>query len=96
MSSLLEHGFSRTAAVEKVVAPIASHLCLLVLLCDSAEEPDRFSQLETAAQAVARATENMAAVASRYVPSEVMTIQEGHIPGCASFHLQSFSVVISS
>ena len=75
MSSLLEHGFCRTAAVEKVVAPIASHLCLLVLLCDSAEEPDQFSQLEAAAQAVGRATENMAAVASRSVPSEAPTLQ---------------------
>lgn len=50
-----------------MVAPIASHLCHLVLLCDSAEEPEQFSQLEGAAQAVAKATENLAAAASRYV-----------------------------
>ncbi|XP_044070549.1 uncharacterized protein LOC122884554 isoform X2 [Siniperca chuatsi] len=67
MSSLLDHGLIRTAVVERVVAPIASHLCHLVLLCDSAEEPEQFSQLEGAAQAVAKATENMAAVASRQI-----------------------------
>lgn len=50
-----------------MVAPIASHLCHLVLLCDSTDEPEHLSQLEGAAQAVAAATENMAAVASRYV-----------------------------
>lgn len=52
-----------------MVAPIASHLCHLVLLCDSTEEPEQFSHLEEAAQTVAKATENMAAVASRYVQS---------------------------
>lgn len=67
MSSLFDHGLSRTVAVEQVVAPIAIHICRLVLLCDSAEEPEQFSQLEGAAQTVAKATENMAAVASRYV-----------------------------
>ncbi|CAB1453627.1 unnamed protein product [Pleuronectes platessa] len=67
MSSLLDHGLIRTTAVEQVVAPIASHLCHLVLLCDSAEEPEQFSHLEEAAQDVAKATENMAAVASRRV-----------------------------
>lgn len=51
--------------MEQVVAPIASHLCHMVLLCDTAEEPEQFSQLEAAAQAVAKATANMAAVASR-------------------------------
>lgn len=65
MSSLLEHGFIRTAAVEKVVAPIACHLCHLVLLCDNAEEPELFGSLEVEAQVVAKATENMAAVVSR-------------------------------
>uniref|UniRef100_A0A3B3XS99 Uncharacterized protein n=1 Tax=Poecilia mexicana TaxID=48701 RepID=A0A3B3XS99_9TELE len=34
MSSLLEHSFVRTLALERVVAPIATHLCYLVLLCD--------------------------------------------------------------
>lgn len=53
--------------MEQVVAPIASHLCHLVLLCDSIEEPEQFGHLEEAAQAVAKATENMAAVTSRYV-----------------------------
>ncbi|XP_040906332.1 uncharacterized protein LOC121189919 [Toxotes jaculatrix] len=67
MSSFLDHRLIRTAAVERVVAPIASHLCHLVLLCDSAEEPEQLSHLEEAAQAVAKATENMAAVASRQI-----------------------------
>ncbi|KAE8280495.1 hypothetical protein D5F01_LYC21057 [Larimichthys crocea] len=34
-------------------------------MCDNVEEPEQFSQLERAAQAVAKATENMATVASR-------------------------------
>lgn len=67
MSSLLDHALIRTVAVEQVVAPIASHLCHLVLLCDSEGEPDQFSGLEGAALAVAKATESMAAVAFRYV-----------------------------
>lgn len=67
MSSLLDHGLIRTAAAERVVAPIACHLCNLVLLCDSEEDPEQFSQLEGAAHAVAKATKNMAAVASRCV-----------------------------
>lgn len=66
MSSLLDHGLIRTAAVEQVVAPMASHLCHLVLLCDGEMNPEQVSQLERAAGAVARATENVAAVASRY------------------------------
>lgn len=66
MSSLLHRGSIRTAAVERVIAPIATHLCHLVLLCDGEEEPEQFSQLEGAAQAVAEATEALAAAASRY------------------------------
>lgn len=66
MSSLLHRESMRTAAVERVVAPIATHLCHLVLLCDGEEEPEQIGQLEEAAQAVAKATEALAAVASRY------------------------------
>lgn len=69
MSSLLDHGLIKTTAVEQVVAPIAGHLCHLVLLCENAEDPEQFAQLEGAAQAVAKATNSMAAVASRYVYS---------------------------
>lgn len=65
MSSPLDHGLIRTVAVERVVAPIASHIYYLVLLCDSEEDPERFSQLEGAAVTVAEATENLAAAASR-------------------------------
>jgi len=96
MSSLLDHGFIRTAAVERVVAPIASHLCHLVLLCDSAEEPEQFSQLEGVAQAVAKATENMAAVASRYVPSENTEVQRGNIPTCLIYYLLTFVVILTN
>ncbi|MED6287431.1 hypothetical protein CHARACLAT_016318 [Characodon lateralis] len=67
MSSLLEHSFVRTVALDRVVAPIATHLCHLVLLCDKMDEPQQFSQLEAAAQGVAKATENMAAVVSRLI-----------------------------
>lgn len=76
MSSLLDHGLIRTAAVEQVLAPIANHLCHLVLLCDSADEPEQFSHLEEAAQAVAKATENMAVVASRYVQCGIYWCKE--------------------
>uniref|UniRef100_A0AAV2JKZ9 Uncharacterized protein n=1 Tax=Knipowitschia caucasica TaxID=637954 RepID=A0AAV2JKZ9_KNICA len=65
MSTLLDHGCIRTTAVEQVVAPMASHLCHLVLLCDGAEEPEQFLQLEGSAEAVARATRNLASVAYR-------------------------------
>lgn len=57
----------KTAAAERVVAPTAAHLCHLVLLCERAKDPEQFTQLEGVAQAVAKATKNMAAVASRYV-----------------------------
>ncbi|XP_024153163.1 uncharacterized protein LOC112161886 isoform X2 [Oryzias melastigma] len=67
MSSCLDQSFVKTAAVEKVLAPISSHLCLLVLLSDSEQEPEQFTRLEAAAHAVAKATENMAAVASRQI-----------------------------
>ncbi|KAK0149839.1 Catenin alpha-2 [Merluccius polli] len=65
MASVLDHGLMKTAALEQVVAPIAGHLCLLVLWCETAQDPERFSLLEGAAQAVARATDNLASVASR-------------------------------
>uniref|UniRef100_A0A3B3IJ83 Catenin (cadherin-associated protein), alpha-like 1 n=1 Tax=Oryzias latipes TaxID=8090 RepID=A0A3B3IJ83_ORYLA len=75
MPSCLDQSFIKTAAVEKVVAPISSHLCLLVLLCDSEHEPEQFTRLEAAAHAVARATENMAAVASRYTDDDVLHME---------------------
>lgn len=49
-----------------MVAPIAAHLCRLVLLCDGEGEPEQLGQLEEAARAVAKATEALAAAASRY------------------------------
>lgn len=71
MASLLDHGLIRTRAVERVVAPIASHICHLVLVCDSDEDPARFSHLEEAAQTVAKATDELAAAAARYVEPRV-------------------------
>lgn len=47
------------------MAPMATHLCHLVLLCDSEGEAGQFSQLEGAAQGVAKATEDLAAAACR-------------------------------
>ncbi|XP_061645839.1 catenin alpha isoform X4 [Phyllopteryx taeniolatus] len=67
MSSLLDRGLMRTAVAEQVVAPFACHLCHLVLLCDSEEDPEHFDKLEETARSVAKATSNMAAVASRQV-----------------------------
>lgn len=70
MASFLDQAsLIKTAAIEKVVAPIAVHLVHLVLLCERAEGlegPEQFTQLEGEAQAVARATMNMAAVAYRW------------------------------
>lgn len=65
MASLLDHGLIKTAAIERVVAPIAARLCHLVLLCESAEGTVQFARLEGAAQAVAKATKNMATMGSR-------------------------------
>lgn len=67
MSSLLDGGLVRTLAVERVVAPIAGHMCHLMLLCDGDDDPERFGQLEEAALAVARATDALAAAAAREV-----------------------------
>uniref|UniRef100_A0A8C2X850 Uncharacterized protein n=1 Tax=Cyclopterus lumpus TaxID=8103 RepID=A0A8C2X850_CYCLU len=95
MSSLFDHGLIRTAAVEQVVAPIASHLCHLVLLCDSAEEAEQLSRLEDAAQAVARATGNMAAAASSVVAAADQVLESLSELGSASdikSLLQSFRV----
>ena len=65
MVSLLEDGLIKTTSIEQVVAPIATHLCHLILLCESGQEPERFARLEAAAQAVAKAARHMATVASR-------------------------------
>ncbi|XP_017164587.1 uncharacterized protein LOC103477053 isoform X2 [Poecilia reticulata] len=76
MSSLLEHSFVRTAALERVVAPIATHLCYLVLLCDNMDdESELFSRLEAAALGVAKATDNMAAVVSSNTEDEVLHME---------------------
>ena len=73
--SLAQPGVVRTAAMERVLAPLASQLCRLVLLYEreektgeeerTGEEDELFTLLEAAAQAVATATRNMAVEASR-------------------------------
>ena len=73
--SLAQPGVVCTAAMERVLAPLASQLCRLVLLYErgeektgeekTGEEDELFALLEGAAQAVATATRNMAAEASR-------------------------------
>lgn len=67
MTSIMEDGLIKTSSIEQVVAPLSSHLCHLILLCGSETELDEFTQLEAAAKAVAKASKNMAAVATRSV-----------------------------
>lgn len=57
--------------MQRVVAPMATHLCHLVLLCDGEGAPGASGQLEGAARAVAAATEGLAAAASRYGPASL-------------------------
>ncbi|ROI46697.1 Catenin alpha-2 [Anabarilius grahami] len=67
MTSILEDGLIKTSSIEQVVAPLSTHLCHLILLCGSETELDEFIRLEAAAKAVAKASKNMAAVATRLV-----------------------------
>ncbi len=67
MTSILEDGLIKTGSIEQVVAPLSTHLCHLILLCGSETELDEFTRLEAAAKAVAKASKNMAAVATRSV-----------------------------
>ncbi|RXN09449.1 Catenin alpha-2 [Labeo rohita] len=67
MTSILEDGLIKTGSIEQVVAPLSTHLCHLILLCGSETELDEFTRLEAAAKAVAKASKNMAAVATRLV-----------------------------
>ncbi|KAJ8359822.1 hypothetical protein SKAU_G00163470 [Synaphobranchus kaupii] len=68
MASFLEHGLPdlvKTKSIERVVAPIVTHLCHLVLICESGEVAEQFATLEGAAEGVAKASKNMAARASK-------------------------------
>ncbi|XP_064173836.1 uncharacterized protein LOC135245016 [Anguilla rostrata] len=68
MVSFLEHGLPdlvKTKSIERVVAPVVTHLCHLVLICESGEVSDQFATLEGAAEGVAKASKNMAALASK-------------------------------
>ncbi|XP_077073545.1 uncharacterized protein LOC143724416 [Siphateles boraxobius] len=67
MTSVLEDGLIKTSSIEQVAAPLSTHLCHLILLCGSETELLEFVPLETAAKAVAKASKNMAAVATRLV-----------------------------
>ncbi|KAL6487643.1 hypothetical protein MHYP_G00042690 [Metynnis hypsauchen] len=58
-------GLIKTISIEHVVAPISTHLCYLKLLSESEGDLEKFTQLEAAARTVAKASKNMAAVASR-------------------------------
>uniref|UniRef100_W5L2B7 Uncharacterized LOC111196032 n=1 Tax=Astyanax mexicanus TaxID=7994 RepID=W5L2B7_ASTMX len=68
LSSVMEStvdGLIKTSSIEQLMAPFAAQLCYLKLLSESEDEPEQFTQLEAAAHAVAKASKNMAAVASR-------------------------------
>ncbi|KAG1969350.1 catenin alpha-2 [Pimephales promelas] len=67
MTSVVEDGLIKTSSIERVAAPLSAHLCHLILLCGSETELLQFVPLEAAAQAVAKAAKNMAAVALRLV-----------------------------
>jgi len=67
MTSVVEDGLIKTSSIERVAAPLSAHLCHLILLCGSETELLQFGPLEAAAQAVAKAAKNMAAVALRSV-----------------------------
>lgn len=67
MASQVEDSLIKTSLIEQVVAPIAAHICYLMLLSETDDETEQFIQLEASARAVAKASKNMADVASRLV-----------------------------
>lgn len=67
MTSVLEDGLIKTSSIEQVAAPLSTHLCHLTLLCGSETELHELVPLEATAKAVAKASKNMAAVATRSV-----------------------------
>lgn len=67
MASQVEDSLIKTSLIEQVVAPIAAYICYLTLLSETDDETEQFIQLEASACAVAKASRNMADVASRLV-----------------------------
>ncbi|MFT7806071.1 uncharacterized protein LOC111849574 isoform X1 [Arapaima gigas] len=68
MVSVLGHAMSdliKMTSIERVVTPIATHLCHLILIFENEEVTDQVAGLERAAENVAEAIRSMAAVASR-------------------------------
>uniref|UniRef100_A0A8C9SUV5 Vinculin n=1 Tax=Scleropages formosus TaxID=113540 RepID=A0A8C9SUV5_SCLFO len=68
MASVFEHtvhDLIKTTSIERVVAPIATRLCHLILMCENGEAIEHADGLERAAEDVEEATRRMADVASR-------------------------------
>ncbi|KAF5900363.1 integrin alpha-9, partial [Clarias magur] len=65
MASLIDDSLIKTSLIKQVVAPIAAHICYLALLSETNGETVQFIQLEASARAVAKASRNMADVATR-------------------------------
>ncbi|KAI5108598.1 hypothetical protein C0J45_2192, partial [Silurus meridionalis] len=80
MASPVDDSLIKTIAIEKVIAPIATHICYLTLLSETNHETRQLLQLETSARAVAKASKNMADVASRVMAEsddDIMRLEMG-------------------
>ncbi|XP_047668036.1 catenin alpha-1 [Tachysurus fulvidraco] len=80
MASLVEDSLIKTSLIEQVVAPITIHICYLTLLSEADDTTEQFIQLEASARAVAKASRNMADVASRVMAEsedDVMRLEMG-------------------
>ncbi|GAA6107777.1 uncharacterized protein LOC124401258 [Tachysurus ichikawai] len=80
MASLVEDSLIKTSLIEQVVAPITLHICYLTLLSEADDTTEQFIQLEASARAVAKASRNMADVASRVMAEsddDVMRLEMG-------------------
>ncbi|XP_036403151.1 catenin alpha-like [Megalops cyprinoides] len=100
MASFFEHGIPdmiKTTSIEKVVAPVITHMCHLVLICESGEGSEEFSELEGVAEGVAKASKNMAAVASRLAAeSDDDIMREEMDPVVASMKLSGQHVLLTA
>ncbi|KAG7334318.1 hypothetical protein KOW79_002725 [Hemibagrus wyckioides] len=80
MAFLVEDSLIKTSLIEQVVAPITAHICYLTLLSEADDTSGQFIQLEASARAVAKASRNMADVASRVMAEsddDVMRLEMG-------------------
>ncbi|XP_066534353.1 catenin alpha-2 [Hoplias malabaricus] len=90
-------GLIQTCSIEQVVAPIATHLCYLKLLSENEEWSEQFTQLETAAYAVAKTSKNMALIASRaIVESDDGVMKMEMSPLLESLKLSSQHVILAA